>query len=487
MLHISNYDAKISNVGFSFSKKEIKWRIKELEATPWIFRDRDTKGLIGLRLRVAELANTISRVLWRKKSPESIGQKNSLSPHLFDEHEPDHELELRHRRLIEFMTGSSVDEQAKDRILVDISSTLRSDYLSGIQRVCWEFCAGAADHNVVPFFLYDDQLFAYCRQSSTIQPIEIRENETCFWMDASWGYWQMVSGVMARLKERGGTNIVMVYDLVPMIYPQFTVRGLQDEFARWFDNCVSRSDVVICISRAVAIDTIKYLSKLSYHNVERIGWSHLGCDLPVIDGCKPDDLIKSFCLANKKIFLTVGTIEPRKGHLVALDAFNQLWAEGKDAFYVIVGRYGWNAETIRQKITNNPEYGKRLIWWESATDADLLYLYENARALVYPSITEGFGLPCVEAASKGCPVIASDIPVFREIGGDEFAYFELCNSESLAARISEALESDKKSPAIPILSWKGSAQKTIQMIRDNSYQYSADHFGRFTLNDSQPE
>ena len=137
---------------------------------------------------------------------------------------------------------------------------------------------------------------------------------------------------MDRVKELGGTNVFMVYDLCPIKYPQFCVDTIQYLFVQWVNNCLIKADSIICISKAVAEDTTQYLSHLSYHNVERIGWIHLGCDLPVTKGDRPSEKIISFCESSKNIFLTVGTIEPRKGHLVALDAFDQLWAEKKRCF-----------------------------------------------------------------------------------------------------------------------------------------------------------
>ncbi len=84
-----------------------------------------------------------------------------------------------------------------------------------------------------------------------------------------------------------------------------------------------------------------------------------------------------------------------------------------------------------EQLQKHSQYGKSLFWLNDATDTELAFCYRNARALVYPSIIEGFGLPLVEALYYGCPVLASDIPVFHEIGGDHCTYFSLESSAQL--------------------------------------------------------
>jgi alpha-1,2-rhamnosyltransferase len=117
------------------------------------------------------------------------------------------------------------------------------------------------------------------------------------------------------------------------------------------------------------------------------------------------------------------------------------------------------------------EYGRRLFWLDNASDADLFHLYPRARALVFPSFVEGFGMPLVEALRHGARVIASDIPVFREIGRDDVAYFDLLDAGSLAARIREALSSDHVAARRPeVIGWAESAATLTRLIQRDAYQ-----------------
>ena len=111
----------------------------------------------------------------------------------------------------------------------------------------------------------------------------------------------------------------------------------------------------------------------------------------------------------------VGTVEIRKGHGVALEAFERLWRDGVNVDLVIVGKAGWGVEHLIRRLRAHPETGSRLHWHERANDDELLLHYANANALIAASYTEGFGLPLIEAQHFGVPIIASDIPVFREV------------------------------------------------------------------------
>src|SRR5690606_41798773 len=130
--------------------------------------------------------------------------------------------------------------------------------------------------------------------------------------------------------------------------------------------------------------------------------------------------------------LMVITIEPHKNHVYLLDAFDLLWAENTDAALCFVGKIGWKNEHLIERIRRHPQLGKRLFMWNDLNDRELEYCYLNPRSLLFPSHVEGFGLPLVEAMQRKLPVMASDIPVFREIGGDAMAYFELSDPDNLA-------------------------------------------------------
>lgn len=103
---------------------------------------------------------------------------------------------------------------------------------------------------------------------------------------------------------------------------------------------------------------------------------------------------------------------------------------------------------------------------KAVSDAQLTDLYEHAEALVFPSLMEGFGLPAIEALRVGCPVIASDIPVFHEILGDAVMYFDPRSEEALIhclmnpPRRSKEFR-EKASALVKQYSWKRMAKETL--------------------------
>ena len=121
-----------------------------------------------------------------------------------------------------------------------------------------------------------------------------------------------------------------------------------------------------------------------------------------------------------------GTLEVRKNHKLVLDAFdNGLFEEGYKL--VFVGREDWRNEEFLNRVWNHKRYNKDIFFFNRLNDSSLDILYKKAIMLAFPSYDEGFGLPIVESLVRGTPVIAADIPVMREVGGDLAIYFEQDN------------------------------------------------------------
>jgi len=167
-------------------------------------------------------------------------------------------------------------------------------------------------------------------------------------------------------------------------------------------------------------------------------------------------------IAARPSFLSVSTIEPRKGYAQLLTAFEQLWRGGADANLVIVGKQGWNVEELVQTLRDHPEGGRRLFWLKGISDEDLERVYKSSACLIFASEAEGFGLPIVEAARHGLPLLLRDIPVFREIAGPYATYFKGTAAADLASAVADWLDLRAKGEApqssgIRIQTWAESA------------------------------
>lgn len=118
-------------------------------------------------------------------------------------------------------------------------------------------------------------------------------------------------------------------------------------------------------------------------------------------------------------FVILGTIEARKNHAFLLSVWRRLIATMGDAAprLVIVGRRGWEVDDVFA-LLDGQEFRGKVVEAGPLDDRALASVLGRARALLFPSYAEGFGIPLVEALAAGIPVIANDLPVFREVAGD---------------------------------------------------------------------
>jgi glycosyltransferase involved in cell wall biosynthesis len=176
-------------------------------------------------------------------------------------------------------------------------------------------------------------------------------------------------------------------------------------------------------------------------------------------------------MENERVVLMVGTVEPRKGYDQALEAFSELWEtnERTAPCLVIVGKRGWKTEALQQDILDHPEMGRRLFWLSSANDDLLEELFRGCTGLLVASYGEGYGLPITEALSHNCPVLARDLPVFREIAFPGVTFYSGTASNELAQALSVWLDSvegewkgEDLRAGLPI--WSDSASDVVNVL-----------------------
>lgn len=137
--------------------------------------------------------------------------------------------------------------------------------------------------------------------------------------------------------------------------------------------------------------------------------------------------------------LHVGTVEPRKNVPTLLAAWRLLRARrAEPPPLVLCGGFGWNAEETRREIESAEKEGWA-VHLGYVTAAELAALYQGAELVALPSFYEGFGLPAIEALKAGAPLVASDLPVLREVAGDAALYAPPDRPDLWAERIGELL------------------------------------------------
>lgn len=368
------------------------------------------------------------------------------------------------------------------RILVDVSYLIQADHHSGISRVVkniaeklYEDRTGRYRPQLVR--LDSNQLFpcGIDQQAATIRPlpgypkIQAQWNDILFMLDSSWFFYDNFSEVFTEVRRQKGKIYTVVYDLIPILHAAITPPDIACGFPRWLHAAIQSSDGLVCISRAVADELIDYIEQqnIPYDQPLNIGYFHLGADFKVAASeAEVRPLVDDWFAADGKTFLIVGWIDARKGQDFALEAFEKLWAAGSDVRLVFAGKHYYNRRRLIARVLSHPEYGKRLLWINTPTDAEMRYCYRHATALLFPSIAEGFGIPLIEAAHHGLPVLCSDIPVFREIAGDYATYFPPASPQGLAEALAAWLD-EPQHPDIaqmPRCTWEQSSQQLLQVI-----------------------
>lgn len=213
------------------------------------------------------------------------------------------------------------------------------------------------------------------------------------------------------LRRERALFIPFVHDLIPLQFPEFARPNGASLYRRKLATVARLAAGVLVNSQATAQALQPFLVAAGRPSVP-IRAAVLGAvRLP-----------GATCVQSPKpYFVAVGTIEPRKNHLLLLNLWRRLAElQGPDATpnLVLVGRRGWENENILDLLDRSPLLRRVVLERPGLADRDMGPLVAGAQAALIPSFAEGYGLPVVEALSLGTPVIASDLPALREAGGD---------------------------------------------------------------------
>lgn len=236
--------------------------------------------------------------------------------------------------------------------------------------------------------------------------------------------------VLPPLRRAGG--VVTVHDLSFLRYPH-TVAAASLAYRTLVPRGLRRAAVVLTPSRAVAAEV-----RAEYGLGDRVLATPLGVEPAWFDAAPPEPGWLAGRGLPERYLLFVGTVEPRKGLPTLLAALAELHADDADVPpLVLVGPPGWGPELRTAAL---PEGAVRTAGYLDS--ADLRRMVAGAAALVFPSVYEGFGLPPLEAFAAGTPVVASDLPVVREVTGDLAALAPPGDVPALAAALSGVLAGD---------------------------------------------
>lgn len=344
----------------------------------------------------------------------------------------------------------------RPHILIDVTPSASNPYVSGgIPRVVQALSAAGVETGLaLPVCMKDDGLVSYYYHSKLDQNINVCADDVYLIADIFWYFMAEYQETILRLKLLDVTIALVLYDIFPLVYPTFYPSDMVECFEKNLLTILNHCKYVVCCSEYTKNSLLSYLQQREPEF--RFGFEIRVCHLGVsrganFSGIVRDEIVELF--SDGPTLLSVGTLEPRKGYSVALDACDIAWRHGSTFKYIIFGRYGWRSRALEKRIIDHSEYGSRLFWIQDANDSELQYAYDKCYCLIQASIAEGFGLPILEATLQGVPTIASDIEVFREIAGPSLETFPVANPDELSQKILAALLLRPLPPRVEILEW----------------------------------
>lgn len=344
------------------------------------------------------------------------------------------------------------------KIYIDVSVLTLATFVTGIQRVTREITIRLIEkeqENVVLLHynardnvyhrINNDAFCQYYRHGTgvknkmitreRIELSDMTEGDVFFDLDAAWMCRVKRSWLLPLLKKQGVRIVAHIYDIISITHPQYCLERGVYNFMDFIGAHLQYADDIIVNAQA----TVDELQKLT----QRLGISlppchviPLGADFAKQEIITEDQVPKNVVEAvqDRPYILMVGTIEPRKNHKLLLEAYDKGLKE-MGYNIIMAGYMGWNMEEFEQKLESHPDYGKRIFHFTGLDDKAIAFLYQHAKFLAFCSYTEGFGLPIIEAIQRGTPVLAANVPVLREVGGDYCVWFEQDNAEELYEKV----------------------------------------------------
>ena len=232
--------------------------------------------------------------------------------------------------------------------------------------------------------------------------------EGTIWLNV--GHSNLQRHVFEAFQAVGGKTSVLVHDMIPLDFPAYQRPGTVEDFRARMRRVSDLADLVIYNSAQSQADAERYFA--DWGRVPDGIVSHLGT-IPPHPTKPPVTPVGPY-------FVTVGTIEPRKNHLLLLTVWDHLVREmERPPELIIIGSRGWHNDEVFARLDEDPSHVTEL---NGLDDGEVAALVQGARALLFPSLAEGFGLPPAEALALGTPAVVNDLPVYREILGNKAIY-----------------------------------------------------------------
>jgi len=268
-------------------------------------------------------------------------------------------------------------------------------------------------------------------------PLKFPDGAYLINLGTSWWLHNYFLYVRAAQAKHGIKYIPFVHDFIPIMTPQHCVKGLTQDFISWAVGVFEHAACYLVNSEATKRDLLSVATVLG-HDVDPddVAVIRLDADFRKAETRQLDrSELGKWGLDQEPYVLFVSTIESRKGHVVAMDAWLELihrHGGRKTPRLVCVGKNGWLNDSVFQRLNQSDELENRVKILSYLSDEELSLLYRNCQFTLYPSLYEGWGLPITESLCYGKPVVAADSSSLPEAGGEFALYVEAGSPTQLA-------------------------------------------------------
>ena len=223
---------------------------------------------------------------------------------------------------------------------------------------------------------------------------------------------------------------MLIHDFIPLDWPDHQRARTVEQFEKRIRVVSRYADGLICNSQQTLDDCERHMGGVGRMPPAMV--AHLGVDMPDLPNVDLPDVPLPYVI-------TIGTIEPRKNHAFLLD----LWQDWPEAPHLLIcGNRGWKNEDVFARLDSARLSGAKISELNGLSDAQLMGLLKGAKAALFPSLAEGFGLPQVEALSLGVPIICGELDIYREVLGEFPVYASLSNAYIWRTEIEKMLQKD---------------------------------------------
>lgn len=228
----------------------------------------------------------------------------------------------------------------------------------------------------------------------------------------------------------GSQTVALIHDMIPLDWPDHQRAGTVQRFEKRMRIVSKYADALICNSEQTKQDCEKHMGQFGRMPPAIV--AHLGVELPEAKSVTLPDIPCPYVIS-------VGTIEPRKNHAFLLD----LWEGWENPPHLLIcGNRGWRNEEVFARLDAAKALGAQITELNGLDDAHLMELLKGAKAALFPSLAEGYGLPQIEALSLGTPIICNDLDIYREVLGEFPVYAETSNAYVWRTEIEKLLQED---------------------------------------------